>query len=329
MNESDWRHVAYPKIAEKIEALGLDERSMRATKNARYVAREKIHGANVALHTDGRAVRGARRKQWIDDPEAFFHCGDLLESLHEPARALHRALGLREGARTVVFGELFGGRYPDDRVPADARDTAVQTGVWYSARLEFAAFDVAIVGEGGSLGFVGADELDPLCAAALLRTAPIVARGQLGDVLATKLPFETRVPSMLGLPRLLDNFAEGFVVTPAERAKASLEGAPRVVLERKIDRFAEDERHAGAQKSGPFSSLYSLVTPARVASAWSKSADLRAIGDESYVELSTAHVTADVIESWLESKPHLAHVVHDRSEQHRGQDVQRRSVWHA
>ena len=76
------------------------------------------------------------------------------------------------------------------------------------------------------------------------------------------------------------------------------------------------QRYAGAQKSGPISSLYSLVTPARVACAWSKSADLRAIGDESYVELSTAHVTADVIESWLESKPHLAHVVHDRSEQH-------------
>jgi hypothetical protein len=55
------------------------------------------------------------------------------------------------------------------------------------------------------------------------------------------------------------------------------------------------------------------VTPARVASAWSKSANLRALEDEAYVKLLTGYVVADVIESWLEARPHLAHV-HDRSE---------------
>ncbi|MFO0560531.1 MAG: RNA ligase family protein [Polyangiales bacterium] len=314
MSTDDWRHVAYPKIAEKLDGLGLDERAMRATKNARYVAREKIHGANVALHTDGERVRGARRKEWIDDAEAFFDCGALLDSLHERVREVHRSLGVGEGRRVVVFGELFGGRYPHESVAADERCSAVQTGVWYSPKLEFAVFDVAIVGEGDALEFVGAVEVEPLCVAARLIAAPRIAHGRLGDVLATKLPFETKVPAMLGLPALRDNLAEGLVVTPAERAKGALVGARRVVLKRKIDRFAEDERYAGAQKATPYASLYSLVTPARVASAWSKSANLRALDDESYVSLLTEYVVADVIESWLEARPHLAHAVHDRSE---------------
>jgi Rnl2 family RNA ligase len=309
MSAEDWRHVAYPKIVEKIEALGLDERQMRATNRARYVAREKIHGANVALHTDGDRVRAARRKEWIEDAAAFFNCGALLESLRDPARAVHAALGLRGDQRVVVFGELFGGSYPHERVTPDPRYSAVQTGVWYSPKLEFAVFDVAVVGEGDALEFVGGAELDALCESARLMAAPIVARGRLGEVLSTRLPFETKVPALLSLPALSDNLAEGFVLAPVERTRG-----PRVVLKRKIDRFAEDERYARATKSTPYASLYSLVTPARVASAWSKSANLRALEDEAYVKLLTGYVVADVIESWLEARPHLAHVVHDRSE---------------
>lgn len=316
---AEWNHVAYPKIIERIDALGLDDKAMRATKRARYVAREKIHGANFALHTDGEAVRAARRKQWLDDSEldGFFRCGELLWSLRGPLLAVHRALGVAKGARVVVFGELFGGRYPHEKVQPDARYTAVQTGVWYSPSLAFAVFDAAILRSDDRLDFVGSDELDALCSDAGLMAAPIVARGRLSDVLAVKLPFETKVPARLGLPALRENFAEGFVVTPAERAKSSVASAPRVVLKRKIDRFAEDERYSLAQKTtsgAPYASLYAMVTPARVASAWSKCADVHRVRDESFVELLRDYVVADVIESWLEAKPHLAHVVHDRSE---------------
>lgn len=318
MNAADWRHVAYPKITERLDSLGLDERQMRATNHARYVAREKIHGANMALHTDGVAMRAARRKDWLadDEHEGFFRCGALLRSLTAPVLSVHRALGI--GARRVVlFGELFGGRYPHERVAADPRYAAVQTGVWYSPTLEFAAFDLAIIGDDGGLAFVGAAELDALCGAAGLRTAPIVARGRLTDVLAAPLPFESRIPAMLGLPSLRDNVAEGLVVTPAERARGAAVDAPRVVLKRKLDRFAEDARYAGAQRATsapPYATLHALVTPARVAAAWSKFADVRRIESEAFVLELRDRVVADVIESWLEEKPHLAHAVHDRSE---------------
>lgn len=318
MTAAEWSHVAYPKIVERVDALGLDERQMRATKRARYVAREKIHGANMALHTDGTAVRAARRKSWLraDELDGFFRCAELLSELRAAVLSLHRGLAVGEG-RVVVFGELFGGRYPHADVAADPRYAAVQTGVWYAPTLAFAAFDLALVREDGALDFMGSSELDARCAAAGLRVAPIVAQGSLADVLGVRLPFETQVPAMFGLPPLRDNLAEGLVITPATRASGANVGAPRVVLKRKIDRFAEDARYAGAQRpstAAPFASLFAMVTPARVASAWSKFADVHKIGDEAFVEMLRDRVVTDVIESWVEQKPHLAHAVHDRSE---------------
>lgn len=319
MTADEWTHIAYPKIIERIDALGLDERQMRATRAGRYVAREKIHGANFALHTDGASVRASRRKRWLteDEHEACFHCGALLRSLREPVLAVYRALGVRDAQRVVVFGELFGGRYPHPRVAADPRYSAVQTGVWYAPSLAFAVFDVAIVGEGDALAFVGADEVDALCAAASMMAAPVVARGRLSDVLAVTLPFATRVPAMLGLPALEDNLAEGVVITAAQRPSRALLAAPRLVIKRKIDRFAEDERFGLAQppaRAAPYASLFARVTPARVAAAWSKIADVGRVRDEAFIEALRDLVVVDVLDAWRADKPHLAHAVHDRSE---------------
>lgn len=308
-----WTHIAYPKMAERLEALGLSEGGMRATNRARYVAREKIHGANLALHTDGTSVRAARRKEWIEDPEAFFRCGALLERVREGVCAVHRALGLAESARAIVYGELFGGRYPHAAVRPDASATAVQTGVWYSPSLAFAMFDVAIVGERTT--FVGANEVDALGKRAGLLVAPVVASGALATALSVKLPFETKIPALLGLPRIAENWAEGVVVSPAERAKGALVGEPRVVLKRKIDRFAEDDRYAGAEKSGPFAALYAMVNEPRVAAAWSKTADTRDGREDELFDSLVDAVVIDVIEQWITERPQLAHTVHDRSEQ--------------
>lgn len=49
--------------------------------------------------------------------------------------------------------------------------------------------------------------------AARLVAAPLIAHGRLGDVLSTKLPFETRELPLLGLSPLRANLAEGLVAT--------------------------------------------------------------------------------------------------------------------
>jgi Rnl2 family RNA ligase len=307
-----WPLIPYPKITERIESLGLDERAMRATRRVTFVAREKIHGANLALYTDGAEVRASRRKAWLDSPEDFFGCGSLLASLEALVRALHRALGLSSRARCVVYGELFGGAYPHPEVAPVAGVSSVQSGVWYSPSLAFAAFDVAVRGDDGAVKFLGAREVDERCANAGIFVAPTLATGSLADALATPMPFETRVPSLRSLPRIDDNLAEGIVVTPLDPLRAP--DGVRLVLKRKIERFTEDpSRYDQPAPARPFSTLFSLVTEARVASAWSKAGGLSR-PEPALEETLVALVTDDARESWLETHPDRAHLVHDRSE---------------
>jgi Rnl2 family RNA ligase len=307
-----WPLVPYPKITERIESLGLDERAMRATRRATFVAREKIHGANLALYTDGDNVRASRRKAWLDSPEDFFACGPLLASLEAPVLALHRALGLSSRALCVVYGELFGGAYPHPDVAPVAGVSSVQSGVWYSPSLAFAAFDIAVRTDDRTVKFLGAREVDERCLRAGIFVAPTLATGSLADALATPMPFETKVPSLFSLPRIDDNLAEGIVVTPLDPVRA--EGGARLVLKRKIERFTEDpSRYDQPAPTRPFSTLYALVTEARVASAWSKAGGL-ARPDRALEETLVEIVTDDARDSWLETHPDRAHIVHDRSE---------------
>lgn len=189
--------------------------------------------------------------------------------------------------RVLIFGEIFGGSYPHAAVPAVEGVQAVQTGVYYSPRIEFCAFDLALALANSSahsyLNYEIATKI--FHEAGLFHATPLLT-GTWTECLAYELPFESTIPARLGLPPLKDaNNAEGIVVkSMTELVIATRQGkSTRAILKKKIAEFAEDKRYHQAQKWTPPPShaglppltmllveVDALMTDARLAAAISK-----------------------------------------------------------
>lgn len=245
---------AYEKIAESLaDWLGDDEAAYRASSKATWIVTEKIHGANFCFLTDGSTIHCAKRREFLAEDEDFFGHRTVLARLAEPLQALFAQLR-REDGRTrlvYVYGELFGGGYPHPDVPAVPGVSPVQTGVWYSPRIEFCAFDVGVLRDGeAERVYLDQDEALTRCEEAQIPFVHPLSRGSYEDAVAFRLGFETTLPAILGLPSLgPTNKAEGVVLKPARAIVVSRRpGVIRPVIKRKIAEFAEDMRFHQAEK---------------------------------------------------------------------------------
>src|SRR5437016_8038652 len=101
----------YDKIAERLEA---DEAAHRALARVPWVVTEKLHGANLALLSDGDEVRAAKRKALLEPGDEFFGWQAIVARFADPIRALAKAALAADAAAisVIVYGELFGGGYP-------------------------------------------------------------------------------------------------------------------------------------------------------------------------------------------------------------------------
>jgi Rnl2 family RNA ligase len=274
--------VPYDKIEERWEG---DPAAERALAREKWVVTEKIHGANfVVVSESGERLRYAKRKALLAPGESFFGHEVLVARLAPSFEAAVEEARAISGARTIlIYGELFGGHYPHPSVTPVAGQKPVQTGVWYSPRLEFCAFDIASVHEDETCELFAYDR-----ALALFRTAGLFAAEPLlvGSLhAATQFPVErtSTIPARLELPPLDEpNLAEGIVVKTQRPVRLPGGALTRPAFKRKIARFAEDERYAGAEKpdgaprdSGEalgrlLEAAAALVNPPRAAAAISK-----------------------------------------------------------
>ncbi|WP_160147044.1 RNA ligase family protein [Thermomonospora echinospora] len=248
------------------------------------MAEEKVHGANLALVTDGVRARAASRRGLLDTDEldAFFGLARIWPVLATSAVAVAREL-VRERpdvTEVVLFGELAGGRYPHPHVPEVAGLAPVQTGVWYSPDLVWLGFDAVARTASGPL-WLGRAELEERLSRTGLGCVPLLGRGRRNELRELPVEFPTRVPAGLGLPELPDNRAEGYVLKPAG-SWPSWEKGERPTLKVKHPAFAEDDRYNGSRPFIPppegaagvpawlLAAAVDRLTPARVASGRSK-----------------------------------------------------------
>ncbi|WP_052390901.1 RNA ligase family protein [Streptomyces sp. NRRL B-24484] len=271
---SDSAFVPYPKIPERA---ALSRSAVR-----RWTATEKVHGAHLALLCEDGTVRAAKRRAPLDGDalDAFFGLARIWPALSVAAgRAAAALCEAYPGAgRVVLYGELFGGRYPHPAVPPQDGAQAVQTGVWYAPGLHWSVFD-AVVEVRGERWWAADAALRRAASAAGLLCAPLLAEGPLVRLQDLPAAFPSRVPAGFGLPPLVGNLAEGYVLKPAGDLPVA---AGRPVLKVKQAGFAEDARYRGAR---PYTAppggaagvpgwlveeAAALLTPARAASAVSK-----------------------------------------------------------
>lgn len=244
----------YEKIAESLAAaLGDDEAAHRAASKVEWIVTEKIHGANFCFIIDETSTLCAKRKGYLDPEEDFFGHRGVLSRLAGPLRELFLCVKRKDArARIVyVYGELYGGGYPHPDVPAVPYVSPVQTGVWYSPRIEFCAFDIAVLRDSaeGRLYLHQEDALALADEAKVPFVRPLF-RGSYEDAFAFPLGFETTLPALLGLPSLgPSNKAEGVVLKPAQNLVVPRRaGVLRPIVKRKIAEFAEDARFHQAEK---------------------------------------------------------------------------------
>ncbi|MFO7566231.1 MAG: RNA ligase family protein [Enhygromyxa sp.] len=257
-------HRAFPKIPTTL--------AEGPSGGSRWLATEKIHGAQLVVATDGEVVRFGKRKAWLVADEPFFGWQMLRSELELALAAVHSALA-RPGA-IYVYGELFGGSYPHPEVESLPGMTPVQTGIWYSPTLRFAAFDLLLVEPERAGVFIAHERLEGLAAEAGLLTVPVLARGTRRELTGLPLRYPSTVAGLLGLPAIADNVAEGFVLKP----DAELPASARPLVKYKIPEF-DDNRFDESEAFDPHVHLSvaellrwatAMINPMRVASARSK-----------------------------------------------------------
>eukprot|EP01059_Diplonema_ambulator_P001020 TRINITY_DN10794_c0_g1_i1.p1 TRINITY_DN10794_c0_g1~~TRINITY_DN10794_c0_g1_i1.p1 ORF type:complete len:349 (+),score=91.51 TRINITY_DN10794_c0_g1_i1:73-1047(+) len=214
-----------------------------------WVVTEKIHGANFSFHVDvlasgGLSVRCAKRDCVIEDDDDFFGYKDV-EARHaqDVLNGARDILTAYPGGTSVTFyGELFGGRYPHPEVSKTEGATPVQQGVWYTPDVNWLCYDIRVVSPESSTYLPFKEVLSCCVAASIPHVKPLLT-APFNDCINFKIPFQSTVPAIYGLPLLPSNTAEGIVVKgfckDVEVPLAGGKKKTRGIIKIKADEFSE------------------------------------------------------------------------------------------
>lgn len=200
-----------------------------------FVVQEKIHGANLVFITDGNQIRCAKRTGLLDDNEKFYNFQKVRD------RYKDKILGAYKLAKDLypnmdelyIFGELFGGYYPDKSVPKAPDATRLQQGVFYSPDNDLCVFDLRVYN--GS--YLDVDLSCKIFQQLGFIYAEILFQGTLEECINYPNDFESTIPRKLGLPLIPGNIAEGTVIKPMQ--VKFLPSKERVILKNKNAKYAE------------------------------------------------------------------------------------------
>lgn len=288
------RFRAFPKLPRD---------AMDAVVGGTWVAVEKVHGAQLVVATGPGGTRFGKRKAWLAD-EPFFGWRILAASLAEAVEALARSLG---APQLYVWGELCGGGYDHPEVQPVPGLSPVQVGVGYAPDLRWLPFEALVAEHDDDPGTLLAfSELAQRSAEVSLSVPPLIGRGPRAQVASLPMPFQSRVPALLGLPPLADNVAEGLVLKPDVAAPPDR----RPAYKRKLPRFDDAAMLASSRwDPGLLSAeqlrgwVQRLVNGARIASARSKvGTDPALILDEVVLDVGV-DLEALFVEAWAALSP--------------------------
>lgn len=256
-NIPEWTYVNYEKIPENFNKWNLTESDYRVFKKTNWVVTEKIHGANFGIVTDGSVVRFAKRKEFLQPEEDFFDYQSLKPQLVEQAKEIFKILQADRDdlLKVFVYGELFGGEYPHPDIPAVPYVQAVQTGIYYSPKIEYCAFDMAVEMKDNLVerNYLDYDKALNLFQQVGMMGAEPLFMGKYEDAVAYSPEFDSTIPTLLDLPKLpFRNPAEGIVIKPIRSIYVETsKGKCRPILKIKIPQFSEDRRFHQATKWTP------------------------------------------------------------------------------
>lgn len=239
----------YEKMPTGLQKLGLSERDCLRLDRVKWVVTEKVHGANFSFIYEDRQLRFAKRRAYLSWQDDFFGFQLVVKRLESTVLKLFEELAHDiPASRYIIYGELFGGEYPHSDVEGNSSLKAIQTGIYYSPGIEFYAYDIAIVEEGGE----GKSYLDYKSALSYLERSELLYAkplfiGKLTEALAFNIKVDSYLPRELKLPKLDRNLIEGVVIKPFERCELA-DSQKRPIIKLKNPEFDVQERFHQAKR---------------------------------------------------------------------------------
>ncbi|MDR3094405.1 MAG: RNA ligase, Rnl2 family [Bacteroidales bacterium] len=228
----------YTSIENTFDKEFMDKIRLEGLDSLQYVVQEKVHGSNCCFVTDGQTVQFAKRTSLVEPGEMFYNYEEMLDRYRDRVvRLFHLIKGQYADAEGVlVYGEMFGGKYPHPDVKNDAKVMNIQKGVFYSPVHEFYGFDLHVNGLKWHK-YLPADETNRFFEEGNFFYAKTLFQGTLNECLAYPNAFQSCIAGWLGLPPVEDNICEGIVIRPVE--PTFLRNGSRVLLKSKNAKFAE------------------------------------------------------------------------------------------
>lgn len=203
-----------------------------------YVVQEKVHGANSCFITDGKEVHFAKRTGLVETGEQFYNYEELLARYKERAIRLFSLVTEQypDTESILIYGEMFGGRYPHPDVKNESKVMCIQKGVFYSPVHEFYGFDIFL--RGADYGrYLPINESNEFFEKSGIFYAKTLFKGSFEACLAYPNTFQSKIAEWLGLPPIEDNTCEGIVIRPMEAVFFG--NGSRLLLKNKNSKFAE------------------------------------------------------------------------------------------
>lgn len=238
---------SYEKMPSSIKKLGLSAHDFTQLEKIKWVATEKVHGANFSFVYENGLLKFAKRKGYLAWNDDFFGFQLVVNTLENKIIKLFENLSTQiPGSKYIVYGELFGGAYPHPEVTKHPNLHAIQTGVYYSPDINFCAFDIAIE----NTTKTSKKYLDYKTAISYFETFGIfyaipLQIGKLSEVVNFNTRINSTLPKQLKLPELAENLIEGIVIKPFDKLPDGITVRPVVKLKNK--EFEEEKFHQ-AQK---------------------------------------------------------------------------------
>ncbi len=240
---------SYEKMSSSIKKLGLNESEFSKMEKFKWVVTEKVHGANFSFVYENRTLKFAKRKEYLSWNDDFFGFQLIVNKLEDRILRLFEDLSSAEKAnKYIVYGELFGGKYPHPDVKVNDHLNAIQTGVYYSPAIEFCAFDIAIENNtSDSKHYLDYETAISYFEKHELFYAKPLLIGKFRDAVNFNPRINSAIPKELGLPELAENLIEGVVIKPFNQTDSeSLSSRPIVKLKNK--EFDEENKFHQAEK---------------------------------------------------------------------------------
>jgi Rnl2 family RNA ligase len=239
----------YEKMPNSLKKLGLDEGDFANLEKLLWVVTEKVHGANFSFVYEQGKLSYAKRKEplsWRDD---FFGFQSVVSRIEDQVLSLFEEVSAAiKGDRYILYGELFGGKYPHPDIAPDPNVQAIQTGVYYAPFIEFCAFDLAVETTGVNAKHYLDYEttLSYVEKHGIFHAKPLLI-GKFGEAFNFNTRMNSTLPSALHLPELADNLIEGVVIKPFRQAR-NHQTSQRPIVKLKNPEFEEEKKFHEAQK---------------------------------------------------------------------------------